>query len=1012
MSIGKRTAVATLCLLLMGSGLALALQPLLDPAVPRALMDPPPRPSAGSGAELAEEGMPRWITLDDFVPGQAPPPLLQSDPIQPDDRGLRTPAPRTNWTGVVNNPATIVPPDTHIAVGPNLGAAGRVVEVTNSDVQIWDKTGAVIAGPTPLSTMFPPSVGPFPFDPKVLYDQHSGHFFIVCLEGNTPAGNLIHIAASTGSTPNSLGAADWTFSVGSGVQVIGGTPTWADYPGIGADANALFVTTNQFTGAPVAFRGANIRVFNKAQLIAGFYTFVDITYDALVTWGVATIQPAHVYGATDNGGMYLINRIGAGTYRIYNVTGHPAAPVATTSTHPWAAGAFPADTGADQGGVALPDLDTLSSRVQNAVYRGTLWCCLTSNPDGDAETEVVWQEINTAGGPPAAPFVVQAGFIQGTGVDNWTYMPSINVNAAGDAALSFTQSAWWKFPDFSYTMRLATDPPGTFQAEVVALASAGFYDSFVPNPIDRWGDFSGCVVDPTDDCFWVANEFANTSVVGASTWGTQIASFCSTPPIAACCASKTACAMLDQATCLAQGWVWRGPPKVCPTQNVQTNVHQGIAVVHWTTPGLDCYTMKKHLRGCIDGELIDAWMTDIDPDLGQEMCHSFDGVDPCSPPLPADFFGPGSDPFEGHVCLRGEPLGPTTWGDYDVADTLVQRDIDPFDRCELDYDNPRVVTAQIVALNLVSTDPITVTYDGGLDPELWDVAVDLSVQGSPSGTVTATRTHCNGGYYASNLPVQPRFTFTKVSDPAVTRELDTGLAGLCPINLAQDDNPAWSSDLDPNFNPDSPWCSDFHPAIEEPMPTTDCDCQPNGIRDDCEIEDGFSSDCNANGIPDECDPDTDLDTVTDDCDNCPYDPNPGQLDSDGDEIGDVCDLCPTLPELLEDDEDGDKVRNAADNCPCVVNPDQTDSDGDEIGDACDTAGCPCGDIDQSGGPVDLNDFASFALCFGLTGPGGSCAPVSFDCSDMDANGSVDLNDFATFALTFGLASSNTVPNCP
>lgn len=1003
-------------MLSVASGLALALSPLPAPMVPRVLMDPPPRPSGGSGAELAEEGTPQWVTLEDFVPGQAPPPLLQSDPVDPFDREQRTPAPRTNWTGVVNNPATLVPPDTHIAVGPNLGTAGRVVEVTNSDVQIWDKTGTTIAGPTPLSTMFPPSVGPFPFDPKVLYDQHSGHFFIVCLEGNTPAGNLIHIAASTSSTPNSLGAADWTFSVGSGVQVIGGTPTWADYPGIGADANALFVTTNQFTGAPVAFRGANIRVFNKAQLIAGFYTFVDITYDALVTPGVATIQPAHVYGVTDNGGMYLLNRIGAGTYRIYNVTGHPAAPLATTSTHPWAAGAFPADTGADQAGVPLPDLDTLSSRVQNAVYRGTLWCCLTSNPDADNETEVVWQNINTAGGPPAAPFVVQAGFIQGTGPDNWTYMPSINVNAAGDAALSFTQSSVVKNPDFSYTMRLATDPPGTFQAEVVAIAG-GFYDSFVPNPIDRWGDFSGCVVDPTDDCFWVANEFANTSVVGASTWATQIASFCSTPPIAACCASKTACADLDQATCNALGWVWRGPPKLCPTQNVATASHQGQAVVHWTTPGLNCYTMKKHLRGCIDGELIDAWMTATE-EPGQEMCHQFSPSDPCSPPLPLGFFGPGSDPFEGQVCLAGEPLGPTTWGDYDDSDTLILRGADPFDRCDLDYDIDRVVTAQVVALNLRSIAPITVTYNGGLNPELWDVAVDLSVQGSPPGTVTATRTHCNGGTYGSDLPVQPRFLFTRVDPPdGEQRELDTGLEGICPVLLHQDNQDAWSADLDPNFNPDSPWCTGFHPSIEEPDPSTDCDCNGNGWRDDCDIADcpagdPLCADCNANGKPDECDPDGDGDIVPDDCDNCPADPNPGQLDADGDEIGDVCDLCPALPELLEDDEDGDKVRNGDDNCPCVVNPDQADGDGDGIGDACDTAGCVCGDINQSGGLVDLNDFASFALCFGLTGPGGSCGPVSFDCSDMDANGNVDLNDFATFALTFGLVSSNTVPNCP
>ena len=211
-------------------------------------------------------------------------------------------------------------------------------------------------------------------------------------------------------------------------------------------------------------------------------------------------------------------------------------------------------------------------------------------------------------------------------------------------------------------------------------------------------------------------------------------------------------------------------------------------------------------------------------------------------------------------------------------------------------------------------------------------------------------------------------------------------------------------------------CTDFHPGIEEPVPSTDCDCNGNLWRDDCDIADcppgdPLCADCNANGKPDECDPDDDGDIVPNDCDNCPDDPNPGQADSDGDKIGDVCDLCPALPEFLEDDEDGDKVRNGDDNCPCVVNPDQADSDGDEIGDACEV--CLCGDIDQSGGQVDLNDFASFALCFGLSGPNPpGCDAQAFECSDMDANGGIDLNDFATFALTFGLTSSNTVPNCP
>jgi hypothetical protein len=73
--------------------------------------------------------------------------------------------------------------------------------------------------------------------------------------------------------------------------------------------------------------------------------------------------------------------------------------------------------------------------------------------------------------------------------------------------------------------------------------------------------------------------------------------------------------------------------------------------------------------------------------------------------------------------------------------------------------------------------------------------------------------------------------------------------------------------------------------------------------------------------------------------------------------------------------------------------------------------CICGDINHSGGAVDLNDFAVFALCYGYTAPNAACPPAEFDCSDMDQNGVIDLNDFATFATLFGLTSTHSPPNC-
>ncbi|MHC4332949.1 MAG: DUF7901 domain-containing protein [Planctomycetota bacterium] len=179
----------------------------------------------------------------------------------------------------------------------------------------------------------------------------------------------------------------------------------------------------------------------------------------------------------------------------------------------------------------------------------------------------------------------------------------------------------------------------------------------------------------------------------------------------------------------------------------------------------------------------------------------FGGGGGCLPPAPADFFGPGSDPFEGQVaCMGDDPVSDVT------TERTSQGHVPP------PYPSSDLIDIELVELSLKSVAPITVTYYGGMDPELWDVDVDLSAIPPHSGALRATKTHCNGGTYESNLTVQPRFIFTKVDDPGQVRVLDTGLEGLAAVDLNSVGPCEWEHTADGN---------DFRPSAECPLTVAD-----------------------------------------------------------------------------------------------------------------------------------------------------------------------------------------------
>ena len=165
-------------------------------------------------------------------------------------------------------------------------------------------------------------------------------------------------------------------------------------------------------------------------------------------------------------------------------------------------------------------------------------------------------------------------------------------------------------------------------------------------------------------------------------------------------------------------------------------------------------------------------------------------------PIPADFFFPGSDPFDGSIALQGNPLG----GPFGLTDTIVERLLPATLPCP----SSTAIPIEIVALDLVSTSPITVTENGGQNPTQWDVRVCLSdchfvvlpdplcsqlAAGDLTGSMTIDHTHSNGGTFDSSLPVLPKFIFTPVVAGPPQAILDAGLQGAPPDVLTASNVP-------------------------------------------------------------------------------------------------------------------------------------------------------------------------------------------------------------------------------
>lgn len=393
----------------------------------------------------------------------------------------------------------VVPSDAQIAAGPD-----DLVEAINSQVAFFTKSGeqtfqasldAFFAPATPFIDEEAPGEGFFQsyiiFDPRARYDPDSGRFIVACVDFSleTALGAML-VAVSSTSDPSD----PWSLYRIPPLAQQGGDPTrgLVDYPELGYDDEAIYLTQNFFPGS---FAQATMVALDKADATSG--ETVDATHftdlrnpDGSLAF---TIQPA------DGGGYFANSTYFQGqTLTLWSIDDPLGEPTLTNTAVPVDPYSNPPE-GADQ-----PDteekIDMGDDRILRVSYDGSsVWASHTVN-DGRAR----WYELTEEGS------VVQSGSFHEGGEK--TFLPAITSD--GESAVFVYNRVTPSGDGTGYVdLGVAAVADGRVTRHETVKGGENDYDYVDPDEDDagtqtlRWGDYNGAVPDPSGG-FWVVGQYA------------------------------------------------------------------------------------------------------------------------------------------------------------------------------------------------------------------------------------------------------------------------------------------------------------------------------------------------------------------------------------------------------------------------------------------------------------------------------------------------------------------------
>lgn len=402
-------------------------------------------------------------------------------------------------------------PDSIVAVGP-----AHVLVAVNTVLGLYTRAGQrrfQIAFEDWFSPLAGTWGGATLFDPRVLYDQYSGHYIFLCTARRSDHRSWYLLSVSKTSNPQG----PWGFWVFD--MQLNGTARvdlWADFPRLGVDANALYLTANMYTFGTYIFRYSKIRVLRKSDVYAfGELPFTEFRQMVDAAGAYAhSIEPAHSYGPAPSEFLVNTRMDAADKITVWKITATPGTKP-TLVKIPVAVSSFQAPAPAQQkGGGALINAAAEGTGVLSAVYRkGFLYTVfpIAKNWGSGQVSALRYYQIASNGA------LVEEVTYGSDGVSY--YMPAVAVDSKGNVILAFTRSSASEFAGFFVAGKKATKPPAEFSSSIpLQKGLANYKIVFRGSNIARWGDYNG-ITAGGDDTFWAYGQYA----ASATEWQTVVA---------------------------------------------------------------------------------------------------------------------------------------------------------------------------------------------------------------------------------------------------------------------------------------------------------------------------------------------------------------------------------------------------------------------------------------------------------------------------------------------------------